>query len=377
MAGPDFDSVVIGAGAVGLAVAARLAAAGQSVLVLETADHPGDGISSRNSEVIHSGIYYPTGSLKHRLCIRGRQLLYAFLDGRGLPHRKCGKIIVATDEAERAGIEALFHRGRENGVEGLDLIDGAQVARMEPEVAAVAGLWSPETGIFDSHQVLLALIAEIEAGGGHVALRSPFEAAEAGPAGFTVQTGGADPAVLTAARLINCAGLTATAAARRIAGLDAATIPPMRYAKGSYFSLSGPAPFARLIYPAPVDGGLGIHATLDLAGHVRFGPDVEWCPAGTRAEALDYRVDPGRAALFAAAVRRYWPGIDERRLVPDYAGIRPKLSGPGEPPADFAIQGPADHGCPGLVNLYGIESPGLTSALAIAEHVMEILGCAP
>lgn len=377
MAGPDFDSVVIGAGAVGLAVAARLAAAGQSVLVLETADHPGDGISSRNSEVIHSGIYYPTGSLKHRLCIRGRQLLYAFLDGRGLPHRKCGKIIVATDEAERAGIEALFHRGRQNGVEGLDLIDGAQVARMEPEVAAVAGLWSPETGIFDSHQVLLALIAEIEAGGGHVALRSPFEAAEAGPAGFTVHTGGADPAGLTAARLINCAGLTATAAARRIAGLDAATIPPMRYAKGSYFSLSGPAPFARLIYPAPVDGGLGIHATLDLAGHVRFGPDVEWCPAGTRAEALDYRVDPGRAALFAAAVRRYWPGIDERRLVPDYAGIRPKLSGPGEPPADFAIQGPADHGCPGLVNLYGIESPGLTSALAIAEHVMEILGCAP
>jgi L-2-hydroxyglutarate oxidase LhgO len=377
MAGPDFDSVVIGAGAVGLAVAARLAAAGQSVLVLETADHPGDGISSRNSEVIHSGIYYPTGSLKHRLCLRGRQLLYAFLDGRGLPHRKCGKIIVATDAAERAGIEALFHRGRQNGVEGLDLIDGAEVARMEPEVRAVAGLWSPETGIFDSHQVLLALIAEIEAGGGHVAPRSPFEAAEAGPAGFTVQTGGADPARLTAARLINCAGLTATAAARRIAGLDAATIPQMRYAKGSYFSLTGPAPFTRLIYPAPVDGGLGIHATLDLAGQVRFGPDVEWCPAGTRAEALDYRVDPGRAALFAAAVRRYWPGIDERRLVPDYAGIRPKLSGPGEPPADFAIRGPADHGCPGLVNLYGIESPGLTSALAIAEHVMEILGCAP
>ena len=369
----DFDAIVIGAGVVGLATAAALGRAGLGTLVLERAGHIGDGISSRNSEVIHAGLYYPTGSLKHRLCLRGRHLLYDFLATAGLPVRKCGKIVVATAPSELPGLEALARRAEANGVEGIALLDGAGVRALEPEVTATAGLHSPETGIFDSHAFLLALLAQIEDRDGVLALHTPFLRAEAEPGGFRIVTGGEDPAEVTTRLLVNAAGLSACAVAAAIAGRDPATVPPLRFARGCYFGLTGRAPFHRLVYPAPVDGGLGVHATLDLAGRVRFGPDVEWLPAGTAETALDYRVDEGRAASFYAAIRRYWPALPAGALVPDYSGIRPKLSPPGAPAADFRIETEAHHGVPGLVNLMGIESPGLTASLALAEAVAEAL----
>jgi L-2-hydroxyglutarate oxidase LhgO len=367
---PDFDATVIGAGAVGLACGAALAAAGQSVLVLEAESHPGAGISSRNSEVIHAGLYYPTGSLKHLLCIRGRRKLYAFLASHGVAHRKCGKLVVATSADETAAIERIAARAAENGVENTALISAAALRAREPHVRGHAALLSPETGIFDSHGYLLALEAEIAAAGGLIAYRSPFVAAEPAATGFAVTTGGAEPARFTTARLVNSAGLAATTVAARIAGLAPADIPPLRLAKGSYFGLRGRSPFSGLIYPAPTDGGLGVHATLDLAGRTRFGPDVEWLPAGAGTEALDHAVDLARAEGFYAAVRRYWPALPDGALFADYAGIRPKLSGPGAPAADFRIDGPEAHGLAGLVNLFGIESPGLTASLAIAEEVL-------
>lgn len=369
----DFDAAVIGAGAVGLACAARLAGTGRAVVVLEAAGHPGEGISSRNSEVIHAGLYYPTGSLKHEMCVAGRRQLYAFLESRGIAHRRCGKIVVATSAAELPKIEALKSRGEANGVEGLRMLTAAEVAALEPQVVSAGGLLSPETGIFDSHQYMLALIAAIEGQGGHVALRTPFEAAEPAAQGFDIRTGGSAPARITAAVLVNSAGLSAPRVARRIAGLAPERVPAYRLAKGNYYRLAGRAPFARLVYPAPVDGGLGVHATIDLAGNLRFGPDVEWLPEGLSEAQVDYRVDPARAASFYGAVRRYWPGLPDGALAPDYAGCRPKLSGPGTPAADFAIEAETDHGIAGLVNLYGIESPGLTASLALAEHVTALL----
>ena len=370
---PDFDAIVIGAGAVGLACAATLAKAGLSLLVIEEAPCVGAGISSRNSEVVHGGLYYPTGSLKHRLCIRGRRLLYAFLETTHVPFRKCGKIVVASDEPEMPGIEALAQRAAENGVEGIRLIDSAELRAMEPEIRAAGALYSPETGIFDSHAYMQVLVAQLEAQGGHVALRTPFRRAAPEARGFRVWTGGADPAEVTAGALVNAAGLWAARVATRIDGCPADAAPRMRFAKGCYFGLRGRTPFTHLIYPAPVDGGLGVHATLDMAGRVRFGPDVDWLPAGTEVDDLDYRVAPDRAAAFYEAVRRYWPDLPDGALVPDYAGIRPKLSAPGEPAADFWIQTEDAHGLPGLVNLFGIESPGLTASLAIAEQVAAAL----
>ncbi|MDV7141168.1 NAD(P)/FAD-dependent oxidoreductase [Tropicimonas sp. TH_r6] len=366
----DFDAVVIGAGAVGLACAARLARGGRAVLVLEAAMRPGEGISSRNSEVIHAGLYYQTGSLKHRLCVTGRRLLYDYLSERGIAHRRCGKIVVATSAEELAGIEALKARGEANGVEGLRWLTAGQIAEMEPEIACQGGLLSPETGIFDSHQYLLALSAEIESAAGHVALGSPFLAAEPVGNGFEIQTGGEEPTRFWAPCLVNSAGLSAPRVAGAIAGLADNDIPRYRLAKGNYFRFTGRSSFSRLVYPAPVDGGLGVHATLDMAGNLRFGPDVEWQSPGLEADSIDYGVDPTRAPGFATAIRRYWPGLPERALVPDYAGLRPKLSGPGDPPADFDIRGGE---LSGLVNLYGIESPGLTASLAIADHVVRLL----
>jgi len=365
----DADAVVIGAGAVGLACARALARTGRSVVVLEPAEWPGAGISSRNSEVIHSGLYYPTGSLKHRMCVEGRRMLYEYLASRSVPHRKCGKLVVATDAAEQDRIEALFALGRANGVEGLSLVSQAQIAELEPEVAATGGLFAAETGVFDTHQYLLALVADIEGAGGHVAYRTPFDGAEHDGNLFHIRVGGDDSWRFSAPILVNSAGLAALDVARAISGVSDDAIPTYRFARGVYFRHAGRGPFSHLIYPAPVDGGLGVHATLDMEGNLRFGPDVEWLPADLAADALDYTVAEGRAGLFVAAIRRYWPGLQADRLQPDFAGIRPKLSGPGEPAADFRIDRPV----PGLVHLYGIESPGLTSSLALARHVAEAL----
>jgi L-2-hydroxyglutarate oxidase LhgO len=369
----DFDLAVIGAGAVGLAVAAEAAQRSLSVIVLEMHAIPGMGNSSRNSEVVHAGLYYPTGSLKHRLCVAGRRRLYDFLEDAHVPYRKCGKLVVATSDQELSAISGIFARAQANGVEGVELIDARAVARMEPEITAVGALWSPETGIFDSHAYMVALIARIEAHGGLVALRSPVARVVVRSHGFSIETGGTEPATITATRLVNSAGLMAPAVSSRIEGLDPVHIPQQRMAKGSYFGLTGRAPFTHLVYPAPVDGGLGVHSTLDLSGRVRFGPDVEWLADGMTPDEVDYAVNPTRADSFYAAIRRYWPGLKDGTLSADYAGCRPKLSRPGEPAADFVIQSQDTHGVAGFITLYGIESPGLTASLAIAEEVCSVV----
>lgn len=373
MSEADFDTVVVGAGAVGLAAAAELARRGQSVLVVEAASRPGDGTSSRNSEVVHAGLYYPTGSLKHRLCIEGRRKLYAFLRRTGVDHRRCGKLVVATDAAEEERLSGIMELGAANGVEGLRPLSRREIREKEPDVAATAALWSPETGIFDVHGYLMALLAELEAHDGMVVLRTPVLRSEAAGPGFRVHTGGADPASITARRLLNAAGLAAPSIARSIEGMPEAAVPGLWLAKGNYFRLPGRAPFSHLIYPVPVDGGLGVHATLDLAGNVRFGPDVEWLPPGTDPQEIDYTVPTHRGAAFEEAVRRYWPGVPRDRLAADYSGVRPKLGAPGTGFRDFELQTAERHGVPGLVNLFGIESPGLTASLSIAEAVAEEL----
>ena len=366
-------TIVIGAGVVGLACGARLAKSGADVLVLEAAGAIGTGISSRNSEVIHGGMYYAQGSLKHELCVRGRRLLYAYLASRGVAHRACGKLIVATDDAEITKIEAIHALARANGVEDCALLPARTAMEWEPSLYCTAALHSPVTGLIDSHGFMLALLGELEDFGGRVAFHTPVLGGEIGPDGrILLRIGGASPALLTAERVINCAGLGAVGLARSFSGLPAKALAVQKLAKGNYFSCQGRAAFRRLIYPAPVDGGLGVHLTLDLAGRMRFGPDVEWLadqdPAG-----LDYGVDPQRAHAFYAAIRRYWPALPDGALRPDYCGIRPKLSGPGQPAADFCISGPGQHGMTGLINLFGIESPGLTASLAIAEHVQALL----
>lgn len=364
----DFDAAVIGAGAVGLACGYQLAQAGQSVVVLEKERLIGQGVSSRNSEVIHAGLYYPTGSLKAQLCVRGRRLLYPFLQSHGVGFDTCGKIVVATSEAEIPRVEAVARQAEINGVEGLTLLTGAQVKALEPEAFALIGLWSPATGIFDSHGYMLALQGEIEAHGGTVATGAPFESAQALPGGgFRVRTGGADPADLAVRRLVNAAGLGAQVAAARIQGYPADQIPKLHFGKGVYFALSGPPPFQRLVYPPPSAGALGVHYKRDLAGRAHFGPDLEYVDQET------YTVDPARAAAFYAYVRHFWPGLPEGALTPDYAGIRPKLHGPGESQPDFRIDGPERHGLDGHVSLFGVESPGLTSSLAIGERVAAML----
>jgi len=364
----DTDAIVVGAGVVGLAVARALALSGRSVIVIESAETIGTETSSRNSEVIHAGLYYPEGSLKAKFCVSGRRKLYAYCEERHIPHRRCGKIIVAADAAELHGLEALARRGAANGVDDLGMISAAEARAIEPELACVGALLSPSTGIVDSHALMLALQADALQSGADFAFRTPFARADIIGGGLAVETGGVEPVRLTASVVVNCAGLHAADVAGGIDGLDRKYVPTIRFAKGNYFSLTARAPFQRLVYPAPHSHGLGVHMTLDLAGRARFGPDVEWV------DAIDYGVDFHRCDGFAEAIRRYWPGLPDDALTPAYSGIRAKLGGPDDPASDFRIDGPDRHGVRGLVNLFGIESPGLTSSLAIAEEVADILG---
>ena len=361
------EAVVVGAGVVGLAVARALAQAGRETLILESASHFGSETSSRNSEVIHSGIYYAPGSLKARLCVRGRAMLYAYCRDHGVEHRRMGKLIVAGDTAQIPALRALEALAAKNGVDDLAWLDAPAARKLEPALNAAAALLSPSTGIVDSHGLMLAFLGDAEAAGAVLAPNSPVQGGTVAADGFELAVGGADPLDLRCRYLVNAAGLDAQPVALAFRGLDPAVVPPRHLAKGNYFVLGGRAPFRHLVYPVPEAAGLGVHLTLDLAGRARFGPDVEWI------EAVDYRVDPRRAEKFYGAIRRYWPDLPDGALEPGYAGIRPKLQKPGEPPADFVVQGPERHGVPRLVNLFGIESPGLTSALAIAELVLETL----
>lgn len=362
----EIDCAVIGAGVVGLAVARALALAGREVVVLEGEGGIGTGTSSRNSEVIHAGIYYPEGSLKARLCVQGKQALYAYAGERGIPFSRCGKLIVATSAEQVGSLEGIIAKARANGVEDLVLISREQALAMEPQLQCVAAVHSPSTGIIDSHALMLSLQGDLENAGAMVAMKSPIERGECGQGGIDLMA--QDGTMLRCASVVNAAGLHAPALARRFAGLPAATVPAEFFAKGSYFTLSGRAPFSRLVYPVPEPGGLGVHLTLDLGGQAKFGPDVQWVSSPD-----DLVVDAARGQAFYGEVRKYWPALPEGALVPGYAGIRPKISGPGEPAADFLIQGVAEHGVPGLVNLFGIESPGLTSSLAIGARVAEML----
>ena len=366
------DAVVIGAGVVGLAVARALALHGREVVVLERADAIGTGSSSRNSEVIHAGIYYPTDSLKARLCVRGRELLYAYCASHNIEHRRCGKLLVASNEAQRIRLASIQAQAIRNGVTDLSLLNAAQARALEPQLDVVAALLSPSTGIIDSQALMLALRADIEAHGGVLALRSPVLAIDSRTALHVLRVGGEAPMELGARCVVNAAGLWAPGLAGVTHGLAADLVPQARYAKGNYFSLHARAAFTHLIYPVPEAAGLGVHLTLDLAGQARFGPDVEWITPATP-EQIDYRVDPARAAAFEAAVRRYWPGLPDGALQPAYSGVRPKVARCSELLKDFVLQGPAEHALAGLVNLYGIESPGLTASLAIADEVLSLL----
>ncbi|WP_029770866.1 NAD(P)/FAD-dependent oxidoreductase [Pseudogulbenkiania sp. MAI-1] len=357
------DTLVIGAGVIGLAVARALALQGREVIVAEAEAGFGLHTSSRNSEVIHAGLYYPTGSLKARLCLAGREALYRYCAEHGVPHRRLGKLIVATQPDDMARLAQLAERAAANGVTDLRWLDRAELAALEPELAGHAALLSPSTGIVDSHALMLALLGDAEAAGALLAPASPIVGGRVESDGIVLEIGGDEPYPIKARSVVNAAGLWAHRVAAAIEGVPPATIPTVRYARGVYFTLSGRAPFSHLIYPLPVAGGLGTHLTLDLAGQARFGPDVEWI------DTVDYSVDPARGARFAAAVRPWWPGLPDDALQPGYAGIRPKLAGPGEPDADFLIQDEREHGVAGLINLYGIESPGLTSCLALADEV--------
>jgi L-2-hydroxyglutarate oxidase LhgO len=360
------ECVVIGAGVVGLAVARALALRGREVWVLEAAPGIGTGTSSRNSEVIHAGIYYPPGSLKARLCVAGRSALYAYCEERSVAHRRCGKLIVATNEAQRGQLGRIQAAAAANGVHDLRLLSADEVQQMEPSLRCVAALHSPGTGIIDSHALMLSFQGDIEREGGNVVLNTAVAQWERAQAAIKIVA--SDGTEIEAGMVVNAAGLHAPRLAGCLKGLDAASVPRARFCKGNYFSLAGRSPFSRLIYPVPEEAGLGVHLTLDLGGQARFGPDVEWVDDP---EAL--QVDPARADGFYAEIRKYWPELQDRSLLPAYAGIRPKTSGPGEPAADFIVQGPLQHGVPGLINLFGIESPGLTSSLAIGDLVASLL----
>ena len=364
----DFDAVVVGAGAVGLACGRALSKRGLTVLVLEKEGHIGQGVSSRNSEVIHGGLYYPTGSLKARFCVEGRRALYAFLDSHKIDYRKCGKLVVATQEDEVPLIEKIFEQAVVNGVEGLEHLTGAQARAMEPALNAHAAVLSPESGLFASHDYMLALQGEIEDAGGSVVVSTPFERAEPLPdGGFRITAGGEGGAEVTTRLLVTAPGLQAQAVAALIDGFPADHIPAGHFGKGVYFRLTGKAPFDKLIYPPPIAGALGTHYRKDLGGQAVFGPDLAYV------ETEDYSVDPAKAEGFATYIRRFWPGLPEDALTPDYAGIRPKLHGAGQPQPDFQLRGADDHGIEGLMALFGIESPGLTSSLAIGEAVADRL----
>ena len=367
------DALVIGAGAVGLAVARELARSGREVVVVEAASGIGQGVSSRNSEVIHAGLYYAPGTLKARACVRGKELLYALCASHGVPHRRCGKLVVATAEDQHPALQSLYERALANGVP-VERWTGDQARSREPALHCTQALWSPSTGIVDSHAFMLALQADLEHAGGSVALQSRVVGARfrpGRPALVQVESAGAG-FELEADVVVNAAGLHACALARRFEGLDGCHVPQAHFAKGSYFGLAAPSPFACLVYPAPVDAWLGVHLTLDLGGQARFGPDLEWLP-GVNADQIDYAVDASRAQGFEQAIRRYWPGLPSGALQPAYSGVRPKIHGPGEAAPDFRLDGPATHGVAGLVNLFGIESPGLTSAMAIGEAVLAML----
>lgn len=367
------DTVVIGAGVVGLAIARALALQGHEVIMLEAAGAIGTGTSSRNSEVIHAGIYYPAGTLKARLCVIGRQQLYAYCADRGITARRLGKLIVAATPAQADRLAGIKTRAEANGVHDLHWLSGREACALEPALAVQAALLSPSTGIVDSHALMLALQGDAEAAGTAIAFNAPLLGGACEDGGFTLTVGGAAPMRLRCHRLVNAAGLHAWDVARRLAGYPITQIPPRRLAKGSYFALSGcRAPFSRLIYPVPEDGGLGVHLTLDMAGQGRFGPDVEWLDDATDPATLDYQVSPARGDVFYAAIRRYWPGLPDGALVPAYAGVRPKVGGPGEE-GDFVAAGPRRHGIPRLVHLFGIESPGLTASLALGDLVAEQL----
>ncbi|MBN9005950.1 MAG: NAD(P)/FAD-dependent oxidoreductase [Rhizobiales bacterium] len=360
------ECVVVGAGVVGLAIARRLAQSGREVVVLEAAEGIGTGTSSRNSEVIHAGIYYPAGSLMARMCVSGRRALYGYCRDHGIPHRNSGKLIVATTPDEAGKLQAIQAHAEANGVEGMQMLNGDAARTLEPALNCVAALLSPTTGIIDSHAYMLALQGDAEHHGAAFAFHTPLARAKAVSDGLEIETGGDTPMTLACKLLVNAAGLGATAVARSIEGMPVERIPPAYLAKGNYFSCSARAPFTRLIYPVPEPGGLGVHLTLDLAGQARFGPDVEWI------DEEDYTVDPARAARFYPAIRRYWPGLPDGALMPAYSGIRPKIVPPAVAKQDFVIEGPRDHGVSGLINLFGIESPGLTSSLALADHVITL-----
>ena len=360
------DCVVVGAGVVGIAVARALALAGREVIVLEAAEGIGTGTSSRNSEVIHAGIYYPANSLMARFCVAGRRALYGYCAERGVPHLNCGKLIVATNAQEDAMLAGIKQRAEANGVEGMRVLSAAEAIALEPNLACTSALHSPTTGIIDSHAYMLALQGDAENAGAACVFFSPVVGGRIRDRRIELDVGGADPITLRCRLLVNAAGLTAPELARGLDGMPADRVPTPYYAKGNYFTLSGRSPFSRLIYPVPVPGGLGVHLTVDLGGQARFGPDVEWV------DAPEYTVDPHRADSFYAAVRKYWPGLKDGALQPGYAGIRPKIVPKGAPGQDFVVQGPQTHGIPGLVNLFGIESPGLTASLAIADHVVTV-----
>ncbi len=363
----EVDCVVIGAGVIGLAVARELALSGREVIVLESAIAIGTETSSRNSEVIHAGIYYPTGSLKAELCVNGKQSLYEYCASRGVPHKRCGKLIVACDDEDANRLHEIEQQALANGVEDLEWRSARDVARLEPGIRCSHALLSPSTGIIDSHALMLALQGDAEDAGVAIAFRSPVVGGECRGGGIELRVGGEDPTAMLCRTVVNSAGLDAPGVAASLGGIPTASLPRSFMARGNYFTLNGKSPFKRLIYPVPEPGGLGIHVTLDLAGQARFGPDVEWI------EEKSYRVDESRAERFYPAIRRYWPALPDGALTPGYAGIRPKVAGPGEEAADFVIQGAQEHGIDGLVNLFGIESPGLTSCLAIAKRVRHIL----
>jgi L-2-hydroxyglutarate oxidase LhgO len=363
------DAIVVGAGVVGLAVARALASAGREVLILEAADAIGTETSARNSEVIHAGIYYPPGSLKARLCVEGRRRLYNYCEDRGVPHKRLGKLIVATEEGQQARLEKIVAGARACGVDDLRLLSRAEAVGLEQDLACVAALLSPSTGIVDSHALMLSLQGDAEGCDAQVAFRTRVVSGRVEGGGITLNTlsDDGDELSLEANLVVNAAGHGAIPLARAIDGMPPAHIPRQFFARGCYFSMARKSPFSRLVYPVPVEGGLGVHLTLDMGGAARFGPDVEWI------DGVDHTVDPRRADVFYGEIRRYWPALEDGALQPAYAGVRPKISGPGEPAADFWIEGPRDHGVAGLVNLFGIESPGLTASLAIAEHVRAML----
>jgi L-2-hydroxyglutarate oxidase LhgO len=362
------ECVVIGAGVIGLAVARRLAQAGREVIVLEAAEGIGTVTSSRNSEVIHAGIYYKADSLMARMCVSGRRALYQYCRDHGIPHRNCGKLIVATTPQETGKLQSIRAHAEANGVTDLRTLSGAEARALEPALNCDAALLSPSTGIIDSHGFMLALRGDAEDAGAACAFHTPLLRGRAAAGRIEIDAGGEAPVSLECRLLVNAAGLYAPAVARSIDGMPIELIPPAYLAKGNYFSCSARAPFSHLIYPVPEPGGLGVHLTLDLAGQARFGPDVEWV------ESIDYAVDPARAERFYPAIRRYWPTLPDGALMPSYSGIRPKIVPPAVATQDFLIQGPQDHGVDGLINLFGIESPGLTSSLALADHVGELAG---